>query len=88
VRSDHEDILVTAYTKKDKVLISLASWADKNTDCHLRIDWKALGMKSSNVQLTAPQIEDFQPSAVFDAEDPIPVERGKGWLLVLSEKDD
>jgi hypothetical protein len=88
VRSDHEDILVTTYMKKDKVLISVASWADENISCRLQIDWKALGLKASNAQLTAPKIEDFQQSAVFGAEEPIPVEKGKGWLFVLSERDD
>ena len=87
VKSDHENILVTTYTKKDKILISVASWAKENTKCRLLVDWKALGLKPSNTQLTAPQIEDFQQPAVFGPEDPIPVESGKGWLLVLSKKD-
>jgi hypothetical protein len=88
VKSDHEDILVTTYAKKDRILISLASWADQNTECRLLIDWKALGMKESKAKFTAPSIEEFQPSAVFKPQDPIPVEKGKGWLLILSEKDD
>ena len=88
VKSDHDDILVTTYVKKDKVLISLASWVKENTNCRLLIDWKALRLDPSKVQLIAPSIVDFQESAVFGPEDSIPVESGKGWLLVLSEKDD
>jgi hypothetical protein len=77
---------VTTYKKKDKVLISLASWSEENTRCHLHIEWKKLGLKPSGAQLVASEIEDFQPSAVFGPEDPIPVDSGKGWLLVLSKK--
>jgi hypothetical protein len=88
VKSDHDDILVTTYVKKDKVLISLASWVKENTNCRLLIDWKALRLDPSKAQLIAPSIVDFQESAVFGPEDSIPVESGKGWLLVLSEKDD
>ncbi|UCE40445.1 MAG: hypothetical protein JSV17_13425 [Candidatus Aminicenantes bacterium] len=86
IKTDHEDILVTTYVKKDKVLISLASWAEEKTNCRLLIDWKALGLKPTNVQLMAPEIEEFQESTSFGPDDLIPVEPGKGWLLVLSEK--
>ena len=88
VKSDHDEILVTTYEKKEKVLISLASWAKENTNCRLLIDWKALRLDPSKAQLVARSIADFQDSAVFEPGDPIPVESGKGWLLVLSEKDD
>jgi hypothetical protein len=85
VKTDHEDIMVTTYVKKDEVLISLASWAKEKTNCRLLIDWKTLGMDPSKAQLIAPSIEEFQESAVFGPDDFIPVEPGKGWLLILSE---
>ena len=87
VKTDHKDILATAYVKKDRVLISLASWAEEKTDCRLSIDWKSLGMKPSKARLSAPRIAEFQESAVFGPEDSIPVEKGRGWLLVLSERE-
>jgi hypothetical protein len=83
VKTDHEDILVTTYAKKDQVLISLASWAKENTNCRLLIDWKALGLDPLKIQLVAPSIEEFQESAVFGPDDFIPVEPGKGWLLKI-----
>jgi hypothetical protein len=88
VKSDHENILVTTYTKKNQILISLASWAKEPADCFLLIDWKAIGLKPSNAQLLAPPIDGFQESALFRPDDPIPVDPGKGWLLVLGEKED
>jgi hypothetical protein len=87
VKTDHKDILVTTYVKKGKVLISLASWATENAECRLAIDWKALSMNPLKVQLLAPSITDFQGSAQFSPDDVIPVEKGKGWLLVIREKD-
>ncbi len=88
VKTDHENILATAYVKKDKTLISLASWAEEKTDCRLLIDLKTLGMEPSKARLIGPKIADFQESAVFGLDDFIPVEPGKGWLLILSETVD
>ena len=85
VKTDHDEILVTTYVKKDKILIALASWAAEHTACRLTIDWKALGLDPANARLYAPEIAEFQESARFGPDDPIPVESGKGWLLVLSE---
>ena len=36
--------------------------------------------------LRAPAIEDFQPAAEFGPGDAIPVEPGRGWLLVAAGK--
>jgi hypothetical protein len=85
VKTDHDEILVTTYVKKDKILIALASWAAEHTACRLAIDWKALGLDPTKARLYAPEIAEFQESARFGPDDPIPVEPGKGWLLVLSE---
>jgi hypothetical protein len=86
VKTDQEDILVTAYVKKDKVLISLASWAQEHADCRLLIDWKSLELEASESQLEALPIEGFQEHALFEPDEPIPVEAGKGWLFILGEK--
>jgi hypothetical protein len=85
VRTDHPDVLATAYVKEEKALIALASWAKEPVECRLRIDWKALGMDESTARLHAPEIADFQPPADFRPGDPIPVEPGKGWLLELKQ---
>ncbi len=89
VKTDHEDILTTVYAKKDEVLISLASWADEDATCRLQIDWEKLGpsLDQKNARLVAPEIRDFQPSESFRIQDSIPVEKGKGWLLILTDKD-
>jgi hypothetical protein len=87
VRTDNEDILATAYVKEGEVLISLASWAEEDVTCRLQIDWERLGLDQEKAHLVAPEIQDFQPSDSFWIEGPVPVEKGKGWLLILTDND-
>jgi hypothetical protein len=87
VRTDNEDILATAYVKEGEVLISLASWAEEDVTCRLQIDWERLGLDQEKARLVAPEIQDFQPSDSFWIEGPVPVEKGKGWLLILTDND-
>lgn len=87
VRTDHADILATAYVKKGRTLVSLASWADELSACRLLFDWKKLGLRASEAKIEALPIEGFQKPAQFSVDDLIPVEPGKGWLLILEEKN-
>jgi len=86
VKTENPDVLATAYVKKDTVLVSIASWAEDIVLCKLEIDWKTLGMNPENMKLHAPFIKEFQGKTTFKPTDMIPVEPGKGWLLILSEK--
>ncbi len=86
VQVDQKDVLATAYCKKDKVLISLASWAKAPVRCQLKIDWQALGLRRDKANLFAPAIAGFQPPALFRPSDAIPVNPGRGWLLILDER--
>jgi hypothetical protein len=61
----------------------MASWAPENVDVKLNIDWKALGLSPGRVTLNAPDITGFQSKATFKPGDAIPVEPGKGWLIVV-----
>ncbi|HEV2681750.1 MAG TPA: glycoside hydrolase domain-containing protein [Rhodanobacter sp.] len=83
VKTGRDDVLATSYVRHGKTLIALASWAPQNTTVKLQIDWKALGLKPSNVTLKAPAVEGFQPAAEFKPGEVITVEPGKGWLLIL-----
>ena len=53
---------------------------------HLNIDWRALGLDPNNTILRAPGIDFFQRAAEFSPQGEIPVDPGKGWLLVLEPK--
>ena len=78
-----QDACTAAYVKDGQVLIAVASWSDKRENIRITFDWEALGMNSRNARLTAPAVEGFQDAASFRPSDRIPVEPGKGWLLVL-----
>lgn len=83
VKTDDANVLATAYVKKGTALISVASWAKDPVDCRLKIDWKALGLNPEKAKLYAPAIEDFQLEQTFNPADSIPIEPGKGWLLIM-----
>jgi len=85
VRTGRDDILVTVYSKKGKALLALASWSEKEEKVRLEIDWSNLGMAPSKARLHAPAIAGFQPQRSFAPDEDIPVEAGKGWLLVLEK---
>ncbi|RPD43328.1 hypothetical protein EG028_01160 [Chitinophaga barathri] len=83
VKTDNGKVLATIYKKTGKAMISIASWAAEDTKVKLKIDWKALGIDPSQAKLTADEIRGFQPAAQFDVNGEIPINKGKGWLLIL-----
>lgn len=84
VETGHKDVLATAYViEGQRTLVALAGWAKEPVKCKLSIHWKTLGLDPAKVKLTAPAIKDFQSAAAFKPGDPIPIEPGKGWLLVI-----
>ena len=83
VKTNNDKVLVTVYKKNDATLISLASWASTNTDVQLNIDWKKLGVDPSKAKIEAREIKNFQPARIFLPTESIPVEKGKGWLLII-----
>ncbi|MGZ3750703.1 MAG: glycoside hydrolase domain-containing protein [Mucilaginibacter sp.] len=83
VKTNNEKVLATIYKKKGTALIAIASWADSDTEIQLNIDWKKLGIDPSKATITAPEIKNFQPGKTFRSGDKIPVEKGKGWLLII-----
>lgn len=86
VTTDQPQVLTTSYLQNKRALVSIASWAAGDTSFRLRIDWKKLGIDPQKAQIVAPEIVNFQPAAVFDAAQEIPVTKGHGWLLIISEK--
>jgi hypothetical protein len=83
VKTDNAAVLGTVYQKKGAALVSLASWAGQDTAVRLHIDWKALGIDPAHGVVEAPEIRDFQPARTFGIDEAIPVEKGKGWMLII-----
>lgn len=85
VKTDQPNVLATAYVKKGKALVAIASWAPAKAKVKLAIDWQALGLDPAKARLHAPACERFQPAAEFAPGDAIPVAPFKGWMLILDE---
>lgn len=83
VRTNNNKVLATVYKKAGKTLVSIASWADEDVTVQLKIDWVKLGIDPSKATITAPDIANFQPAKKFSASDAIPVQKNKGWLLII-----
>jgi hypothetical protein len=83
VKTDHEKVLATVYKKDGAAMVSIASWEDSDTEIQLKIDWQKLGIDPAKATITAPGIRSFQPAKTFGLNDKIPVEKAKGWLLII-----
>jgi hypothetical protein len=86
VKTGRKDILATAYVKRGRTLVALASWAKEPADVRLSIDWPALGLDPQKATLFAPAVQSFQPAALFKPTDAIPVAPARGWLLIVDEE--
>jgi hypothetical protein len=83
VSTGNRDVLATSFLRPGRAMVAVASWAKDDVRVHLTVDWKALGLDSGRARIAAPAIEGFQRAATFAPSDAIPVEPGKGWLLVI-----
>lgn len=83
VKTDKAKVIATVYKKAGAVMVAVASWENADTDFKLTVDWKKLGIDPAKAVITAPEIKSFQPGKTFGLNDRIPVEKGKGWLLVI-----
>ena len=75
--------MATVYKKAGKALVSIASWENNDTEIELKIEWKKLGIDPLKATITAPAVKNFQTQRSFRISEKIPVEKGKGWLLII-----
>ena len=85
VRTNDPKVLTTVYWKKGAALVSIASWAENDTDVQLEIDWRALGIDPAKATITAPEVVGFQSGATFGADDKIRIAKNKGLMLVIKQ---
>ena len=83
VKTESNAIPATVYQKPGSLLVALASWAKQDTTVRLDIDWKRIGIDSAHAIIIAPEIANFQPAHNFAVGEAIPVQKGKGWLLII-----
>ena len=85
VKTGRDDVKATAYVRKGRALIALASWAPQRVPVTLALDWRALGLDPAKARIHAPYCERFQPAAEFRPGEAIPVQPAKGWMLIVDE---
>jgi hypothetical protein len=83
IKTNNDKVLATVYTKKNTAMVSIASWANDDAYVQLKIDWEKLGIDPAHATITAPAIKNFQSAKTFKPNENIPVEKGKGWLLII-----
>ncbi|MFQ5630262.1 MAG: glycoside hydrolase domain-containing protein, partial [bacterium] len=87
VRTGHPRVLATAYVKSDAVLIALASWAPKDVDVRLAIDWKQLGFSDAGqAAMAAPEVAGLQAFQKLDADKPVRVPKEQGLFVILEKR--
>jgi len=82
VKSDHPEVLVTIYRKKESVLVAVASWAKEDVMASLQIDWASLGLKPPRT-LEAPAVPGFQDALSIPVTEKFLIPKGKGLLLII-----
>lgn len=86
ITTTNDKILATTYVNKNgEVLVSVASWAPQEAEFALNVDWKALGLDPTKVQIWQPAVSEFQDEATYAADAKIKVEPKKGYMLILRE---
>jgi pimeloyl-ACP methyl ester carboxylesterase len=85
VKTGNAAVPASVYRRDGKTMIALASWAKEAATVTLSVDWKALGLDPAKVTLSAPAVEQFHEERAWKPTDSIPVENGKGWLLIADE---
>ena len=83
VKTGRSDILGTSFVKDGKVMIAIASWAKKDSEVKLQIDWEKLGIDPDKAKLTAPAIKGFQEGFTLSAKDKIKIPKDKGYIFIL-----
>lgn len=85
VKTSDSMVLATVYKKKGSALVSIGSWSAGDVDIKLQIDWQKLGIDPAKATIVAPEIKNFQPVKAINFDEPLHVEKGKGWLLIIKE---
>lgn len=77
---------VSVYKNEDMILIAIANWYDEHKDIWLNTDWQKLDINRNEVVYWAPYIRDFQEEKTFSPWERIPVDPGKGVVLIIEKK--
>ncbi len=86
VKTDNDKVKATAYVKDNEVLIVLGSWLTEPVIVNLDIDWEALGLRKSKVEIQIPKVNNYQEKGFQRIDDAIPLDAKGVKFLIVSEK--
>jgi len=87
LKSDNELVKASLYAGKDRSIIAVAGWGDKDQTCTLKLDWRALGYDPSTCTLAIPSITDYQEARTLSSLDQLTIPAGKGYLIVIQDRE-
>jgi hypothetical protein len=87
VRTGRGDILATAFVGRKRTLIAVGSWAKERVDVRLAVDLRRLGIDPQRARFRMPAVEAFQEGRDFRGDPVVPVDPGRGFLLIVEEED-
>lgn len=76
----------TVYKKDKRMMVAIASWYEEQKDLWLNIDWARAGIDRNRAVIRAPFIRHLQKEQSFSLWDKIPVDPGKGIVLIIEEQ--
>ena len=83
LKSGNEMVKATLYAGKNRSIIAVAGWGEKEQSCSLTLDWKALGYDVSKCRMTIPAIKDYQGEQRLSSLENLVIPAGKGYLIVI-----
>ncbi|MCK5276988.1 MAG: hypothetical protein KAK04_00595, partial [Cyclobacteriaceae bacterium] len=86
IKTDKTGIRSTIFLHRDKVLIVIGSWSDKNKNVQMKIDWETLDLSKNTSSLTSPKIDGLQGFNAFEINKPIPIQKNMGLILILNSE--
>jgi hypothetical protein len=87
VINDNKDVKITVYAHADQLLLAIGNFSDTVQYVTPRFKAGITGFSSNNISINAPAIKDYQPVETFQPGEQIRIDPKKGWLLVISKKN-
>lgn len=84
VKVSNLDCKATAYVQNDRMLVSVASWAEEPVEISLELRLPE-GWDPDKVRYTVPFIEEFQEEQAFYPGDSLKMEPARGHILIVEK---
>jgi hypothetical protein len=85
-KTENRQVLASVYRGKDHAIISMASWAEKETEVELKLDWAKLGLDQSKCEVLIPNVPGFQTEQRLGVGNKIAVKPKSGIVVIIRKK--